>query len=337
MAKNIAGAINSVSPFKISPIKVEYVINNFGITGRVIQKPSDIFKEVANRFYGGKGQSEGSIYFQNLEQDKKSIKDWNANDEGAYTALHPRKKDSRGIDIWDDDVNVYNPVARLDIYNRYPKVYELDRKQNERNIAEGKPGNPLFELTLTQLKKVLEKESLPAGTKDPELDKLFEQEWYANYRADKQKFYEQLRLLAQREGWKFASSDNPYPQTSPQLQVIMNTYNALPKKTGDRSRWIRNNPALWDAMKAQWAAIDNWQNKQRAKRGLAATEGEAGIANGFKEAQTGYGSSKKTYYPRFSIPSGIKIKKPGALQVPQGKGRVVIRKPGKVVVKRERA
>ena len=326
ISKMIAGAIGQ------PPARVQYIFDQFGLTGRLASGKSEIFEEVKDRFVGAKGVSEGAQFFKNLEEDKKTIPGWNANDNAAYNSLHPRKKDSRGEDIWDDDVNVYNPVARLEIYNRYPKVYELDKKQNERNIAQGKPGNPLFELNPQQLKKVLEKEALPAGTKDPELDKLFTQEWYVDYRAEKKVFFEKLKDLAAKEGWKFAENDNPYPQTSPQLQAAMDTYNKLKKGTGERSNWIRNNPTTFEAMKAQWAAIDDWQNRQRAKRGLAATEGAASQTGGFGT------TSRRSYTPRVNQPFiQARAQKPGGLSRLPGVGPQVRMRPGQVVVRRTEA
>ena len=133
----------------------------------------------------------------------------------------------------------------------------------------------------------------------------------------------------------FAPSDNPYPETPPALQAAMDEYNKLKKRTGARSAWIRSNPQLFEAMKAQWAAIDDWQNRQRAKFGLAATEGAAGIAGGFKEATDYSGGSytPRIYQPRY--PSFAR--KPGRLMSVGAPRTVTIRRPGKIVVKRERA
>jgi hypothetical protein len=334
IAKDIARQINEKSPIKISPIKIEYILNNFGITGRIIQNPSDIFKEAVNQFYGGKGKSEGAIYYEKLEQDKKSIPGWNYNDDNAYDSLHPIKKDSRGIDIWDDDVNIYNPSKRLSTYNQNPRVYELDKKQNERNIAEGKPGNPLFNLNNEQLRKVLEKEALPPGAKDPELDKLFNLEWYVDYRAEKKIFFEKLKELAAKEGWKFAENDNPYPETPPNIQAAMDAYNKLKKGTGDRSRWIRDNQELFNAMKAQWAAIDDWQNRQRAKRGLLPTEGFQTDAT--QQYNNQY--QRRSYFPRFNQPTiPVSRRNPSTTVMRTGMGQQIAMRPGRVVVRNQKA
>ena len=42
-------------------------------------------------------------------------------------------------------------------------------------------------------------------------------------------------------------------------------------------------------MKDQWAKKDHWENQQRIGRGLAATEGAEGVANGFQNASSGSG------------------------------------------------
>ena len=44
-----------------------------------------------------------------------------------------------------------------------------------------------------------------------------------------------------------------YPEAAPELRKAMDTYSALPKGTGDRSAWIRNNQDTWNKMSTYWA------------------------------------------------------------------------------------
>ena len=278
-------------------------------------------------------KTEGQKYYDNIKEVTQNM---TQNELNAFNLMHPTKKNFLGDVIYNAD-STYNPTKKLAIYNQFPKVYEADKKLNELNVASGNPNNPFFDLPFDYARKVLEKEALPQGAKDPELDKLYQQEWYVDYKKAKTDYYNELKANADAAGRPFAASDNPYPQATAQLQAAMDQYSSLPKGTGARSNWIRNNPDIFNSMKDYWAAIDNWQNNERAKRGLAATEGAAGVAAGYAQASgTTSTSNKGKYYPKFYIPGGVKIAKPGGLQVPQGRGRVVIRKPGKIIVRTQK-
>lgn len=257
-------------------------------------------------------KSEGAKYFENLEKTMKEV-GLNGNEKSAWQSLHPSKKNFLGESIYEGDT-VYNPAARLDIYNRYPKVFEMDKAMDAQGRAEGKAGNPLFDLTSNQVKKVLEKENLPPGAKDPELSQLYSQPWFQDYKNAKTNFFNAIRKqqetdLASAEASgdtkkanslrqsmdKFSNPKNPYPETPEDVQKAMDYYSSLPQGTGARSSFIKGNPDVWKKMTDQWAAVDNWQNKARGERGLAATEGQEGIDNGFKTASKSYGSGSKNY------------------------------------------
>jgi len=56
-------------------------------------------------------------------------------------------------------------------------------------------------------------------------------------------------------------------------------------------------------MQQQWAAIDNWQNIQRGKRGLDTTEGELGKSLGYgTDSSYGSGSKKAKSASSYRIP-----------------------------------
>lgn len=303
-------AMSKATEGVITPLQVDAYLGRLGNLGKGIKSPDnkdgtksnflDNFLNFAKPFEPGTSQpvskQEGQKYYENLIT---ALTPLNENERSAFTSLHPKSKDDSGEQVYTSD-STYNPAARLDIYNRFPKVFRADKELNDKAAAEGKPNNPLFELTSKQVKKVLEHDNLPPGAKDPELSHLYNQEWYSQYAVDKTKFFDDVSksqsaslAQAQKEGdkekvasleksiKKFNSPSNPYPQTSAQLQRVMDTYSSLPKGTGARSAWIRNNPQAWSAMQNQFASIDNWQNIQRGKRGLAKTEGAEGAANGF--------------------------------------------------------
>lgn len=300
--KNGSGTAQAIADkLHVSPIRVEkFIKDTAGTVGLNVLNAAD------NVFTPGKvgGQSVQAGFKRSFEQTQ-GIKNENAtpgakyydrvkevtqgltgNELAAYNSLHPARKNFLGDQIYQNDAT-YDPVARLDIYNRFPKVYQADKAMDAKQRADGKPGNPLFDLENWQLKKVLEKENLPPGSKDPELSQLFDKEWYQNYRSEKANYFNKVRDLAAKEGKPFGASDNPYPDTPPALQKVMDTYNALPKGTGARSSWIKSNPAAWTAMQDQFAKIDNWQNVARGKRGLDFTEGDLGAAAGYDNGSSG--------------------------------------------------
>lgn len=357
--KNGSGTAQAIgNALNVSPIRVEKFIKDTGGTvGLNLLNASDnVFtpgqvggQSVATGFkrsfastQGIKNEnaSEGSKYYDKVKEVQKGL---NTNEMAAFNALHPTKRNFLGDQIYEHDAT-YDPVARLDIYNRFPKVYQADKALDQKSRQEGKPGNPLFDLEGWQLKKVLEKENLPPGSSDPELSNLYKQDWYADYRNNKTKFFGQLKALSDKEGKPFGSQDNPYPETPAPLQKIMDMYSALPKGTGARSAWIKANPGAWNAMQRQFARVDNWQNIARGKRGLDMTEGEIGRAAGYSSGSSGgYGSGKpKTY----NAASYIKKYSVGAGNIRSGqaksKGTVTVKaKPrssssGKVSVKRSR-
>lgn len=313
-AKAIGGALH------VSPIRVEkFVKDTGGTVGSILLNTADQAgakvglmpkdqvggTSVAGGFKRSFGsansivnnnKSEGAKFFDKV---KKVTAKFNVNEQAAYSSLHPATKNFLGDTITQLDTT-YNPAARLDVYNRYPRIFEADKQLDALNRADGKPGNPLFDLKPDQVKKVLEKENLPPGAKDPELSTLYNKEWYSDYSANKTTYYDQIKknldsqlVKAKQSGDtkqvttltasvnKFNSPDNPYPTTSSTLQKTLDAYSALPKGTGDRSAWIRSNPTAWAAMKTQFAKVDNWQNIQRGKRGLAVTEGDQGAKNGY--------------------------------------------------------
>lgn len=293
--------------FGVSPIRVEKFIKDTGGTVglNLLNLSDNIFtpKQVGGQsvtkgfkrsFASTQGivnenASPGAKYFKQVSEAQKGL---NQNEIAAFNALHPSSKNFLGDKIYEHDAT-YDPAARLDVYNRFPKVFQADKKLDQYNRAQGKAGNPLYDLQDWQVKKVLEKENLPPGAKDPELSQLFNKEWYQNYRNSKTGFFSKLAAQAKADGKPFGAQDNPYPDTPAGLQKMMDSYDALPKGTGARSSWIKGNPGAWNAMQHQFALVDNWQNVARGKRGLDMTEGALGAASGYSSGSGGsrYGSS----------------------------------------------
>lgn len=260
----------------------------------------DILSDIEGRFAKANGtllernKTEGQKYF---EARKEATKDLSPADMKAFDTLHPQTKNFLGEQVYDAD-SIYNSAKRLALYNTNPNIFQADKKLDAYARSQGSPGNPLFDLSGDNLKKVLEKGNLPPGAKDPELSSLYTKDWFVEYQNKKTAYYDYVAKQAAASGKPLGGSDNPYPTTPANVQQDMDYYNGLPKGTGARSGWIKANPDKWAAMQAQFAAVDNWQNEQRKKRGLDATEGAAGQANGYSTGSSsggysgGYGSRK---------------------------------------------
>lgn len=334
-SSKVLGGLTGISPIRID----KFIKDTFGKSGQYTQNALDtimaqtglISKEsvggispvsdVVRAFTKVQGtenymKSEGAKYFDDV---KSVTKEMTKPELDAFNTLFPIKKNFLGDEIYQPN-KVYDPVKRLALYNQFPKVYEAAKQLNQKSTERGNPSNPFFDLPFDQARKVLEKEALPPGAQDLELSKLYQQEWFSDYKQAKKDYFDAIKRDSEAKGIKFDTQDNPYPETPPQLQAAMDIYSNLPKKTGARSNWIRNNPQIFEAMKAQWALVDDWQNVQRGKRGLAPTEGQAGIDAGFRTASTyGTGKGGKTYIPNVYVPyiRGT-AQKPGGLRRPSG-------------------
>jgi len=278
---------------------VQNTADQLGAAAGVIPKNQiggkDILSDIEGRFAKANGtllernKTEGQKYF---EARKEATKDLSPADMKAFDTLHPQTKNFLGEQVYDAD-SIYNSAKRLALYNTNPNIFQADKKLDAYARSQGSPGNPLFDLSGDNLKKVLEKGNLPPGAKDPELSNLYTKDWFVEYQNKKTAYYDYVAKQAAASGKPLGGSDNPYPTTPANVQQDMDYYNGLPKGTGARSGWIKANPDKWAAMQAQFAAVDNWQNEQRKKRGLDATEGAAGQANGYNTGSSSGGYSSK--------------------------------------------
>lgn len=263
------------------------VIGDEEIGGRSIK--SDFSRRVgeASGELLDKNKSAGRRYYESRERAIEGM-NLNKNELAAYNSLHPDKTNFLGEDIFDENKRVAK-YTRAGAYLQFPKTFEVDKKVDAEQRAQGKPGNPLFDLEGTQLNKVLLKQALPPGASDPELDNLWKEEWYQDYQNNNSKYYDAIAKNLAKEGKSLPKSKNPYPETPDRLQKVMDTYSALPKGTGARSAWIRANPGLFKQMTDQWAKVDAWENKERVKLGLKELTDEDKDTGGYSRSYGGYG------------------------------------------------
>lgn len=210
--------------------------------------------------------------------------------ESAHASV--RNRDGSQTEFSDDPL--YTVKRAGDLLD--DKKFDVERQYAYmQNKNDGKPIDPVFDLPREYRLKVLQKKQLPPGAKDPELSNLYSKEWYQDYQVAQDRYYKDKQAYNQKKGYKQLAESNPYPNADAKTQKIIDYYNSLPKGTGARSSWIRNNPQAYQMMQNQWAAKDNWENKERIARGLAPTEGAEGIASGYGQPQKSYGYSRGGY------------------------------------------
>lgn len=285
------------------------VIPDNQIGGRSIA--SDFSRRLfeANAELLDKNKSAGRLYYESVDKSIEKV-GLNKNELSAYQTLHPDKTNFLGEEIFNENKRIQKYI-KAGTYLQHPKTFEVDKMVDGLQRKRGKPGNPLFDLEGDKLNKVLLKQALPPGASDPELDGLWQKDWYQDYRNATSKYYDSVRSSMRQELKQakksndtkrikqlkdsLAPQDNPYPQTPNKLQKVMDYYSSLPKGTGDRSAWIKANPGLWDKMINQWQAVDDWENNERVKIGLKKlTDEDKGFSSG-GGGYGGYGKSKGGY------------------------------------------
>lgn len=243
----------------------------------------NIIQDITRKLFEASGElpeskkPAGQKYFESVAEVKKDL---SAQDQKAWDTLHPVKTNFLGEEVFDENKRL-SKYTRAGIYGNNPAVLEADRKLNQLMKEKGNPSNPLFELSEPLLQLVLKKEALPPGSKDPQLSALYKEEWFQDYQKARSDYYEQIKANMAKQGKELPKSTNPYPTTPPELQKAMDYYSSLPKGTGARSTWIKNNPGLWQNMTAQWQKVDAWENKERVAMGLDEIINEASSAAGY--------------------------------------------------------
>jgi len=151
------------------------------------------------------------------------------------------KKDKEGNIIPSYDTTAQSAHAKWNNPELLQKM--TDR---ERAIAKqtGKPLNPFYSLDADQQRAVLRMQTLPVG--DPDKKRL--QDLYSDWLPDYWAAQSQYDKDAKAQGLR---SENPYfdaqrVNISPELQTKLDFYNTLPKGTGARSAFLKENPDVLD-------------------------------------------------------------------------------------------
>ena len=274
MARFIANRLN------VSPIAVEkFIIDSTGSLGRyginavdselarrdIIpdeqiggRSISSDFKRRTTEARGieNKNMTDGQRYFRDREEVTKSLK---PQQKTAWESYNQSNKNFKGEVVFDKS-SFAQKQAKASAYVQFPELFETDKKLDKKARDRGEPGNPLYDLNYKQAIKVVLKKALPPGSKDSELDALYNQPWYADFKAKESQYYDKIFAGKEKE-------DSGYPQRSPELQKKIDYYYTLPKGTGQRSDFLKSNPDVIQ----HWDAVEAWTNGERAKIGLDPT------------------------------------------------------------------
>jgi hypothetical protein len=144
-----------------------------------------------------------------------------------------------------------------------------------RQKIDGKPVDPIFNLSESQRRRILHDRGLVPGAKDPTLSfEMRQQDWYQNFRSELDEYYRENSTWAKAQGYQNRNDPNPYPTPSTQVQAVLDEYNALPKGDGPRGGnktrrdWILANPEKQALREEHFSLMDEWTNNKRRELGL---------------------------------------------------------------------
>lgn len=314
-------AINIGKALGVSPLKVDYVLSKAGLPGQSIKGIGEeggpiasTVNSVANRFTNTFGQKEGTKFFNKVEEIASGIK--NDDDMKAFETLHASKGDGgKSLD---------KSAERYKILLARPDVLDAERKLNEWSVSQGKPGNPLFELTPEQQEKVFRyraSKDLNAAKQayDKNGNPLFtalglDEKWYDDFRNRESEFYDTVKSNeAENTTSVLSYSGAKKPEANSELQAKLDFYYTLPSGTGERSAFLDSNPDVLD----YWASNDKFTNAERVAIGLKPVSDEpaSGKSRGSYSRYGNKGGSggKKAFNARqyaININAGGEIAKP---------------------------
>lgn len=295
--------VSKLTGNKISPIQGDEILSQFSLAGQLLQNREGnplktVVASVRGRVYGAYGEKDGAKFFKEFDRLMSETK-LDPDDRKTILALHSK----------DPQPGILDSTEKATAYLNRPAVLEFDRKLDQWNRSQGKPGNPIFDLSDDRLNRLLvyrHGKMLNAGKQayDKNGNPLFmalglDEPWYDDLRAKEDAFY---KSLPKKEGAPAAPesfSGHPRLEKPAGLEVVEDVYYKLPKGTGERSRFLRAHPELL----AWWEASDGFTDAERAAIGLKVygedgsssygTSGSANTSFAFGKGKPSVGSAYK--------------------------------------------
>lgn len=317
-----AKGIAKLTGYRVSPIQADELLGQLGLVGKVAQNKggnpvASVATSIKGRFEGGYGRTESKIFYDDFNSLLSSSK-LSPDDRKAIIAIYS-KNPFPGI---------LDSAEKATIYLNRPAVLnfsrQLDRKQRER----GKMGNPLFDLTDDQLKRVLvyrHAKMLRAGKQvyDKNGNPLFlalglDSLWYSHFRDKETAYFNDIAKkkssVTQASSQTFSQtfSGIPRPPKSTKIEVLEKAYYSLPKGTYLRRAFLEKNPELL----AWWEGMESFTNAERKAIGLEVYDK---LAGGLSPRRTRVARAGRSRVGVIKTPSVKKIatKKPKKTKPPK--------------------
>lgn len=297
-----ATAISRATGGKFSPIEVDNVLNsvfggatkdyislsdamlkNAGAISEDEAKSSTAFDRLRKRYTESYGESDAVKYFDTLESVRKTIKD--PKDRQLFDALHTKTATPGLLDS----------ATKYHTYLARPDIVAAERKLNDFNIKQGKPGNPLFDLDPEQMKKVLTYRSMRlANAAGQNRDKNnttayialgLDEKWYDDFKDKEKMFFETVSKDKGESDEIRTFSGQKKPELSPDQKKVEDLYFSLPAKSSARKQLLESNSWL----KAYWDESADFTNKEREALGFKPT-----VEKSFGGSGKGRGGRKKS-------------------------------------------
>lgn len=176
IAKTIGEALN------ISPIKVDYVIRQFGAGGRMVTGQTTPLGELDRRFTRAVGMSQSREYYSWLNGELENMTE---RDRTNWESLHSYDEDA--------DSPFYTQ-QRASTYLNSPATYALDRERALRAEEQlGKPINPLYSYPQDQVEKILKSHLRQVYINN--------EPWYDQWKTDQKAYYDAKYAWDKQEGY----------------------------------------------------------------------------------------------------------------------------------------
>lgn len=287
---NAARNLSEVTGGALTPIQYDKLLGQLGGTGKAIRNDDSKQTFLAKMFdFGGaltnaKGmtdeQRDTNQYFDNIEAIEKSI---DPNDKAtlkAFQSLHSKK-------TAEQKDNMLNSATKANQFMQYlgdgafrtTPLFDAERQLDALQREQGKPGNPLFDLSAQELQKVLTYRSLKVAnsagqnyTKNGEsafTSLGLDEQWYQNFRDAENNYYNQLDLEGDSGERKSFSGKKAVELTDAQRN-LQNQYFALPAKSQERRDFLAKNQWLKD----YWASDNEFTDQERRSLGFNSLDGD---------------------------------------------------------------
>jgi hypothetical protein len=262
-----------------SPIKVEkFVKDTFGTVGanalnasdNVLSKFGVIPKEQIGGQSVGEGfqrrfakvqgtentnKSDGAKFFDQVAQVTKGL---NRAELDAFNGtIIPSKKDFQGNVV--NDKTYYDSASKATTWLRYPKTFEASKAIDAAQRADGKPGDPLYDLPPDQQKIVLNMMAnySPGNKEEKAMREL--NPWLTDFNQKRSAYFEQLST----NGSPVDPKGITVPKADKNLQAKLDQIKGITDKA-QRAQFYADNPDVNDF----YGKVENYQRVKRDFLGL---------------------------------------------------------------------